>query len=53
MTLTWQWRYLTRNSYYTLFLVDDIMSYWQIISSRLHFRLKGTYALDSRALKHR
>jgi len=38
MTLTQQWRYLNliRNSFYIKFPAKGVMSYWQIISSRLY-----------------
>jgi len=41
MMLTQQWRYLnlTRNSFYILFPAKGIVSYRQIISSRLYVRL--------------
>jgi len=44
MMLTQQWRYLNliRNSFYILFPVKDIVSYRQIISSRLYVRLKAS-----------
>jgi len=40
--VTQQWRYLifTRNSFYILFPAKGIVSYRQIISSRLYVRLK-------------
>ena len=43
MTLTQQWLYLnlTRNNFYILFLAKGIVSFRQIISSRLYVRLKG------------
>jgi len=52
MTLTQQYRYLnlTRNSFYILFLVKDVVSYTQIVSSSLYVRLKGTCSLVGRAL---
>jgi len=52
MTLTQQWRYLNlaRNSFFILFPAEYIVSYRQIISSRLYVRLKGTCSLVSRAL---
>jgi len=52
MTLTQQWRYLNliRNSFDILFSAKGILSYGEIISSRLYVRLKGTCSLASRAL---
>jgi len=52
MMLTQQWRYLslTRNSFYILFLAKCIVSYRQIISSRLYVRLKETCSLAGGAL---
>jgi len=52
MMLTQQWRYLnlTRNSFYIMFPVKGIVSYMQIIFSRLYVRLKGTCSLVGRAL---
>jgi len=51
MTLTQQWQYLnlTRNSFYILFLAKGIVSYRQIIFSRLYVHLKGTCSVASRA----
>jgi len=42
MTLTQQWRYLNlgRNGFYNLLPAKGIMSYRQIMSSRLYVRLK-------------
>jgi len=47
MTLTQQWRYLnlTRKSFYILFPAKGIVSFRQIIYSRLCVRLKETYSL--------
>ena len=52
MTMTQQWRYLdlTRNSICFLFPVKGVVSYRQIISSRLYNRSKGTCSLASRTL---
>ena len=52
ITPTQQWRYLklTRNSFYILFHAKGIVSYRQIISSRLYVRLRGTCSLAGRAL---
>ena len=52
MTLTQQRLYLNlnRNSFYILFLAKGIVSYRQIISSRLCLRIKGTCSLVSREL---
>jgi len=54
MTRMQQWRYLnfTRNSFYILFPAKCIVSYKQIISSRLYVRLKETCSLAGGALKH-
>jgi len=42
MTLMQQWRYLnlTRNSFYILFLAKGMVTYRQIVSSRLYVRFK-------------
>jgi len=42
--VTQQWRYLifTRNSFYILFPAKGMVSYRQIISSRLYVRLKAS-----------
>ena len=52
MTLMQQWKYLnlTRNSFYVLFPAKGVVSYRQVISSRLYVRLKGPCSLASRAL---
>jgi len=52
MTLTQQWQYLnlTRNSFYILFPAKGIVSYRQVVSSRLYVRLNGTCSLAIRAL---
>jgi len=52
MTLTQQWGYLnlTRNSFYILFPAIGMMSYRQIISSRLYVLLEGTLSFADRAL---
>jgi len=49
---TQQWRYLnlTRNSFHILFPAKSIISYRQIITSRLYVHLKGTCSLASRVL---
>jgi len=40
----------TRNSFYILFPAKGILSYWQIISSRLYVCLKRTFSLAGREL---
>jgi len=46
----WQYQNLTRNSFCILFPAKGVVSYRQIISSRLYVRLKETCSLAGRAL---